>query len=122
MKKQLFCIPLRSGCLERFKQFINEAKHSPKWQGEWENMVERYASNSLEIYHRALHGTDYIFMVFESGERFAEVGENWNSPSENEFENWFKSEVAELYADNPLNMMADRLMVIDRFDATREAA
>lgn len=93
MKTVLFCIPLKKGCLNQYKNFANE---SVKKEKAYKEMLFRYDIFCAKTWHKNVAGTDYIFVYHEVGPNFEEKMKGWDTSS-HPFDQWFRESMMAVY-------------------------
>ncbi len=94
MKCALFCIPLKKGCLEQFKEFVKQT-HEEKSE-EWKEMLSRYDLSSVKVWYKNFNGVDYVFVYHDAGETYEEKLKGWDT-STHPFDIWFNAQIMAVY-------------------------
>lgn len=93
----LFCLPLKEGRLEAFKQFCADCLKEKAT--DWKDMLARYDMSSVKVSYKQLEGRDYVFVYHDIGSTFAEKIQGWND-STHPFDQWFNEKLMENYAQD----------------------
>ncbi len=94
MTTTLFSMPLKEGKKADYMAFLNECMGPRK--SEYENLLKRYALNSIKIWTHTLNGKDYAMFIHEMGDDAEKCLENWSS-STHTFDQWFDKHLRDCY-------------------------
>lgn len=107
MKAMLFCIPLKTGCVEQFKAFVKQT--SEKKAEEWKDMLARYDMSCVKVWIKKLENRDYVFVYHEVGTDFSEKIKDWDN-SQHPFDQWFNQQIMAVYDSGPVDAAATQLL------------
>jgi len=94
-KTVLFCIPLKAGCLEQYKNFAKEHTKKER-EKEYKEMLLCYDIHTAKIWHKNISDRDYIFVCHEVGANFEEKMKGWDT-STHPFDRWFRESMMAVY-------------------------
>ncbi len=107
MKTVLFCIPLKTGCVKQFQDFVKQTTEQKS--EEWKEMLARYDMSCLKIWIKNLEHRDYVFVYHELGPNFSEKIKGWNN-SQHPFDQWFNQQIMTVYDTGPVDAAATQLL------------
>lgn len=116
MKKVLFCVPIKDGCVEQYKAFARETVERSE---EYHAMLQRYDMHCARIWHKQFNGKDYVLVYHEVGPEFEERMKSWDT-SEHPFDKWFRESMMAVYDIDDASGMEQPEMVIDFPDEVEE--
>ena len=93
MKTVLFCIPLKKGCADQYKEFAQE---SVRRADEYKEMMTRYDIFCAKIWHKKIGDNDYVFVYHEAGPSFEDKMKGWDT-SDHSFDTWFREGMMATY-------------------------
>lgn len=103
----LFCIPLKKGKLDEFKQFVKLTTHEKI--SDYKAMLLRYDIHATKIWHKIILNETYVFVYHEIGSNFDEKIKHWTD-SQHPFDQWFNQKLMSIYAEGAVEGPATQLL------------
>ena len=112
MSTTLFCMPLKPGKTQAYKDFVQECCKGSK-QHEYKDLLLRYGLNNAKLWLHTLEGKDYAMFIHDMDDDGMEKLKDWDD-STHPFDRWFNSKLQECY---DFDTMPEQPSFVSGFDA-----
>lgn len=109
MKEVLFSVPIKSGCLDQYKQFAEQTVQRAK---EYADMLQRYDIKTAKVWCTTINNKDFVLVHHYVGPTFNEKMKQWDT-SPHPFDCWFRENMAAVYDTNRPGDMEQPEQVVD---------
>lgn len=94
MTPVLFCMPIKPGKLQAYKDFVKNIT-GPR-QAEYKDLLKRYGLNSGRVWVNSIDGKDYAMFIHDMDDDAGEKLQAWSSSS-HPFDQWFNEQLMYCY-------------------------